>query len=356
MGGKRFLFQSIDSGQTAEDCTSANAPIDDGGTARAMRACASSTSRTRRRRSSSTWSRRRAARTRTRSSRTATRRTSTSPRIRSAAASRRRPTRPGATSARARRRTRRSRSSRSARPAASSSSSLKEKPLSDDTAFNRGFQACHDIQFFMPKKTRRRLVRRRRPAVGHLRPGNPTMSNGEQAHAHPQPRRRPTASSSSTRASSAGTARRSRSWTRPAAAWRRTATARRSTDGFYYFYDVVEPGRPRPGAASAATRSRAPRARDLRVAQRERDPDQGPQADVARPTTRAASRSSTSPTRRTSARSPTPTSRTPTGKADAWSTVLVQRPHLRQRRPQPPRRVRQPRRRRVTRSRGALGR
>ena len=24
MGGKRFLFQSIDSGQTTEDCTSAN--------------------------------------------------------------------------------------------------------------------------------------------------------------------------------------------------------------------------------------------------------------------------------------------------------------------------------------------
>src|SRR5688572_10235859 len=28
MGGKRFLFQSIDTGQTAEDCTSANAPLD----------------------------------------------------------------------------------------------------------------------------------------------------------------------------------------------------------------------------------------------------------------------------------------------------------------------------------------
>ena len=30
---------------------------------------------------------------------------------------------------------------------------LKEQPLSDDTAFNRGFQACHDIQFFMARKT-----------------------------------------------------------------------------------------------------------------------------------------------------------------------------------------------------------
>ena len=33
MGGKRFLFQSIDSGQTAEDCTSADSPIDCGGRA-----------------------------------------------------------------------------------------------------------------------------------------------------------------------------------------------------------------------------------------------------------------------------------------------------------------------------------
>jgi hypothetical protein len=28
---------------------------------------------------------------------------------------------------------------------------LKEQALSDDTAFNRGFQACHDFQFFMPR-------------------------------------------------------------------------------------------------------------------------------------------------------------------------------------------------------------
>ena len=31
MGGKRFLFQSIDSGQTAEDCSSTDAPIVNGG-------------------------------------------------------------------------------------------------------------------------------------------------------------------------------------------------------------------------------------------------------------------------------------------------------------------------------------
>ena len=31
MGGKTFLFQSIDTAQTAEDCSSANAPIVNGG-------------------------------------------------------------------------------------------------------------------------------------------------------------------------------------------------------------------------------------------------------------------------------------------------------------------------------------
>ena len=64
---------------------------------------------------------------------------------------------------------------------------LKEQPLSDDTAFNRGFQACHDIQFFMPRKTARRLVRRRRAAVGHPRPVEPDVQRRGQAHAHLQP-------------------------------------------------------------------------------------------------------------------------------------------------------------------------
>ena len=43
MGGKRFLFQSIDSGQTAEDCSSVTAPIASRAVAPATRACASST-------------------------------------------------------------------------------------------------------------------------------------------------------------------------------------------------------------------------------------------------------------------------------------------------------------------------
>ena len=41
------------------------------------------------------------------------------------------------------------------------------------TAENRGFKACHDIQFFMPRKTADRLLRRRRAAVGHQRPVEP---------------------------------------------------------------------------------------------------------------------------------------------------------------------------------------
>ena len=60
---------------------------------------------------------------------------------------------------------------------------LREKALSDDTTFNRGFQACHDVQVFMPKEL----------AVGACAgdgqlwdisdPANPTMSNGE-PHTH----------------------------------------------------------------------------------------------------------------------------------------------------------------------------
>ena len=59
----------------------------------------------------------------------------------------------------------------------------RQKELSDDTAVNRGFQACHDVQVFLPKKI----------AVGSCAgdaqiwdisdPANPTTGNGE-PHTH----------------------------------------------------------------------------------------------------------------------------------------------------------------------------
>ena len=122
---------------------------------------------------------------------------------------------------------------------------LDEKALSDDTTFNRGFQACHDIQVFMAKKL----------AVGSCAgdgqlwdvsdPSNPTMGNGE-PHTHI---RSPSASDQfefihsgivswdgKTFAIMDETGGGTQPWCEGEA----------STDGFYYFYDVVKPGAPAP--------------------------------------------------------------------------------------------------------------
>ena len=122
---------------------------------------------------------------------------------------------------------------------------LREKALSSDTTFNRGFQACHDIQIFEPKNL----------AVGSCAgdgqlwdvsdPANPTMSDGE-PHTHirsPSPGDQfefihsgivswdgktfaimdETGGGGTAECDGAG-----------------------SDDGFYYFYDVVKPGDPAP--------------------------------------------------------------------------------------------------------------
>jgi hypothetical protein len=133
---------------------------------------------------------------------------------------------------------------------------LREKALSDDTAFNRGFQACHDIQIFMPKKL----------AVGSCAgdgqlwdisdPANPTMSNGE-PHTHIYS---PSASDQfefihsgvvswdgKTFAIMDETGGGTQAWCNGAA----------SNDGFYYFYDVVKPGDPAPPLRARFTIPRA---------------------------------------------------------------------------------------------------
>jgi hypothetical protein len=123
--------------------------------------------------------------------------------------------------------------------------SLREKALSDDTAFNRGFQACHDIQIFEPKNL----------AVGSCAgdgqlwdvsdPANPTMSNGE-PHTHIYS---PSASDQFEFIHSGVV-----SWDgKTFAIMDETGGGVEahcfgdaSKDGFYYFYDVVEPGAPAP--------------------------------------------------------------------------------------------------------------
>ena len=112
-----------------------------------------------------------------------------------------------------------------------------------------------------------------------------------------------------------------------------------STDGFYYFYDVVKPGAPAPAAQGPVHDPAAADARDLRVAQRERDPGQGPQPDdrgllpgrqhggrLHRPVERRA-RSAT-PTSRTRRASPTRGRRTGTtaGSTPTAASTAAARP------------------------------
>lgn len=123
--------------------------------------------------------------------------------------------------------------------------SLREKALSDDTAPAFGFKACHDIQVFMQKKV----------AVGSCAgdaqlwdisdPANPTMSNGE-PHTHINS---PSAVDQFEFIHSGIV-----SWDgKKFAVMDETGgggTAEcdgaASEDGFYYFYDMVKPGDPAP--------------------------------------------------------------------------------------------------------------
>ena len=122
---------------------------------------------------------------------------------------------------------------------------LREKSLSDDTTFNRGFQACHDVQIFEKLDL----------AVGACAgdgqlwdisdPSNPTMSNGE-PHTHI----RSPGGGDNFEFIHSGIV----SWDGKTFAimdetgggvepW---CNGDASQDGFYYFYDVVKPGDPAP--------------------------------------------------------------------------------------------------------------
>ena len=63
-------------------------------------------------------------------------------------------------------------------------SSVKELLLSDDTAFSKGFEACHDIEIFMPRKLGHRLVRGRHRDLGRLGSGEPDDGQRDEAHTH----------------------------------------------------------------------------------------------------------------------------------------------------------------------------
>lgn len=122
---------------------------------------------------------------------------------------------------------------------------LREKALSSDTAVNRGFQACHDIQVFTPKN----LAVASCAGDGQLwdvsDPANPTASDGE-PHTH---------------INSPSVADQFEFIHSGIVSWDGTTFAimdetgggvtaecdgAASQHGFYYFYDVVDPGAPAP--------------------------------------------------------------------------------------------------------------
>jgi hypothetical protein len=122
---------------------------------------------------------------------------------------------------------------------------LKEQALSDDTAFNRGFQACHDIQFFMARKTALASCAGDGQLWDISDPWNPTSNvDGKHTHIYSP------SSSDQFEFIHSGVV----SWDgRTFAIMDETGggvTANcfgdATVDGFYYFYDLVRPGDPAP--------------------------------------------------------------------------------------------------------------
>ena len=245
MGGKRFLFQSIDSGQTAEDCSSADAPIINGGRVgyegvrvfdvtnpkapqfidMIQTACGSHTHSI------------------IPAGDTAYIYVSSYP-LGSGI------TPPGATPPNADYRActlphKKISIIKVSAPGGNFQFELKEQPLSDDTAFNRGFQACHDIQFFMATKTALGSCAGDGQLWDISDPWNPTTNvDGKHTHIYS-----PSAADSFEFIHSGVV-----SWDgKTFAIMDETGGGveahcfgAASTDGFYYFYDMVKPGDPAP--------------------------------------------------------------------------------------------------------------
>ena len=124
-------------------------------------------------------------------------------------------------------------------------SEVKEQALSDDTAFNRGFQACHDIQFFMKTKTALASCAGDAQLWDISDPWNPTSDvDGEHTHIYsPSP-------ADQFEFIHSGVV----SWDgKTFAIMDETGGGVEahcfgdaSKDGFYYFYDMVKPGDPAP--------------------------------------------------------------------------------------------------------------
>jgi hypothetical protein len=245
MGGKRFLFQSVDTAQTAEDCSSANAPIVDGGRVgyegvrvfdvtdpanpqfvdMIQTACGSHTH--------SIIPDGQQAYIYVASYPLSTNITP-----------------PGSTPPNADYRScdvphKKISIIKVSAPGGQFQFDLKEQPLSDDTAFNRGFQACHDIQFFMATKTALASCAGDAQLWDISDPWNPT-SNVDGRHTHIYS---PSVADQFEFIHSGVV-----SWDgKTFAIMDETGGGSEahcfgdaSKDGFYYFYDMVKPGDPAP--------------------------------------------------------------------------------------------------------------
>ena len=137
-------------------------------------------------------------------------------------------------------------------PSGRFTSSVKEQPLSSDTAFNRGFQACHDIQVFMPRKL----------AVGSCAgdiqiwdisdPANPTTGDGTR-HTHIYSPSKQDAFEFVHSASITWDGKYMVMTDETGGGVTAECDGSKTTDGFAYVYPVVAPGEPAPPLAGRYT-------------------------------------------------------------------------------------------------------
>jgi hypothetical protein len=134
--------------------------------------------------------------------------------------------------------------------------SVREKELSTDTAMNRGFQACHDIQVHMPKEVAVASCAGDTQLWSIENPANPTSDDGE-PHTHITS---PSAADQFEFMHSAfiawdgktfGTMDETGGGVEP------HCNGDASKDGFYYFYKMVRPGQPAPELEARYTIPRA---------------------------------------------------------------------------------------------------
>jgi hypothetical protein len=134
--------------------------------------------------------------------------------------------------------------------------SVREEALSSDTTMNRGFQACHDIQVHMPTNVAVASCAGDTQLWDISNPANPTASDGE-PHTHI---RSPSADDQFEFMHSAFISwdgRKFGTMDETGGGVTAECDGAASDDGFYYFYEMVTPGSPAPPLRARYTIPRA---------------------------------------------------------------------------------------------------